>query len=316
MGVLAPLTPASAVGTWTFDIWSAVLVTGLGAGYCWCYRRNSGPERRLPVVFVAGLLVWLLATMSAVGVYAQVLFWVRALQVLLLMFVVPFLLALGRPITVIRAAVSPDWQARIDRMLCSPVARVAAHPFTTSVGMLATPWLLYLTPWYRATLQDPWIAAGTRILLVLIGFGYFYARLQSDPVPRRYSQMVSLVISIAESLGDGILGLVLWQGPLICADFYLHARTGWGPSLRDDQSFGAGILWIVGDVLSVPFLILLMRAFSVDEKMHSELVDSELDRLDRCSEEHSYPQGEDGHVAASSLWWENEPELRERFGRG
>lgn len=268
------------------------------------------------MVFGAGLLVWLLATMSAVGVYAQVLFWVRALQVLLLIFVVPFLLALGRPVTVIRAAVSPVWQERIDLVLRSAAARVFVHPFTTSVGMLATPWLLYLTPWYRATLEQPPIAALTRISLVLIGFGYFYARLQTDPVPRRYSQMVSMVISIAETLGDGVLGLVLWQGSLICADFYLNARTGWGPSVRDDQSFGAGILWIMGDVLSVPFLILLMRAFSVDEKTQAELVDSELDRLDQIAEQQQYPQGDDDHVATPSLWWDNDPQLRERFGRG
>ncbi|MGH3722732.1 MAG: cytochrome c oxidase assembly protein [Mycobacterium sp.] len=314
--MLAPLTPASAIGAWAFDTWSALLVVGLGAGYYWCYRRNSARERRLLMVFGAGLLVWLLATMSAVGVYAQVLFWVRALQVLLLIFVVPFLLALGRPVTVIRAAVSPVWQERIDLVLRSAAARVFVHPFTTSVGMLATPWLLYLTPWYRATLEQPSVAALTRILLVLIGFGYFYARLQTDPVPHRYSQMVSMVISIAETLGDGVLGLVLWQGSLICADFYLNARTGWGPSVRDDQSFGAGILWIMGDVLSVPFLILLMRAFSVDEKTQAELVDSELDRLDQIAEQQQYPQGDDDHVATPSLWWDNDPQLRERFGRG
>ena len=62
--------------------------------------------------------------------------------------------------------------------------------------MLATPWLLYLTPWYTAALQNEWVGAPTRILLVAIGFGYFYARLQADPVPRKYPQLISLLISV------------------------------------------------------------------------------------------------------------------------
>ena len=160
--------------------------------------------------------------------YDQVLFWVRALQVLLLLFV--------------------------------------AHPTTTSVAMLGTPWLLYLTLWYAAALKHSEVAAATRMLLVLVGFGYFYARLQTDPVPRHYSQLISLVISIVESIG-------------------------------------AGILWLVGDALGIPFIVMLMRLFSADEKVNADAVD---DQLDNASED---------FVATSALWWDNDPQLREWMGR-
>ncbi|HEX9499607.1 MAG TPA: cytochrome c oxidase assembly protein, partial [Mycobacterium sp.] len=73
--------------------------------------------------------------------------------------------------------------------------------------------------------------------------------------------------------------------------------------MRVDQSIGAGILWIVGDVLGVPFIIVLMRMFSADEKVHADAVDSEL---------RSAPDVSD---ASSGLWWENDPQLRERMGR-
>ena len=131
--------------------------------------------------------------------------------------------------------------------------------------MLATPWLLYLTPWYSAALRHQAVAAATNVLLLLIGFAYFYARLQADPVPRRYSQLISLVISIVESISDGLLGIVLWLGPLIAVDYYTHIDRHWGPSLRVDQSIGAGVLWLLGDVLGVAFIVVLMRFFSADE---------------------------------------------------
>ena len=159
---------------------------------------------------VAGVAVWAVATFSAIGAYAPMLFWVRALQVLLLLQVVPFLLALSRPLAMLGVADS-QLNSRILRTVCSPLA--------TSVAMLATPWLLYLTPWYTASMTGP-LAAATRLVLVVVGFGYFYARLQTDPVPRRFSPLVSIGISVLESLADGLLGVVLWLGPVIAVDYY------------------------------------------------------------------------------------------------
>ncbi len=298
---VAPLTLSTTLTSWTVDAASAAAL-GLASGaYAWCCHRAPMPAARR-TAFWAGVAVWAVATMSMVGVYAPVLFWVRALQVLLLLFVVPMLLALGTPLTALRQAGGADV---VDRVLAGRAARALTHPATTSVLMLAAPWLLYLTPWYVASLENSALGALTRIVLVLIGFGYFYARIQADPVPRRYPQMLSLVISIAETLGDGLLGIVLWLGPLIATDYYLAVNRTWGPSPRVDQSVGAGILWILGDVLGVPFLMVLMRAMSSDEKKQAAVIDAELDaELDTESE-----------GAVPALWWEADPQLRDRFHR-
>jgi cytochrome c oxidase assembly factor CtaG len=113
--------------------------------------------------------------------------------------------------------------------------------------------------------------------------------------------MLSMVISIAETLGDGLLGIVLWLGPLIATDYYLAVNRTWGPSQRVDQSVGAGILWILGDVLGVPFLMVLMRAMSSDEKKQAAVIDTALDA--------------ESEAAAPTLWWEADPQLRDRFHR-
>jgi cytochrome c oxidase assembly factor CtaG len=282
----APLTWSSALTNWQCDAAAAVLILCACAAYGMAWRRTAVAARSASS-FAIGMAFAAVATMSFVGVYEATLFWVRALQVLLLLYVVPFFVAMGRPVTA--------W--RLDRAVTTPVARIVFHPATTSVAMLATPWLLYLTPWYAYTLQNQTAAGVTRIALVLIGFCYFYARLQADPVPRRYSQLISLVISIVESIGDGLLGIVLWLGPLIAAGHY--AGRHWGPSMRIDQSIGAGILWLVGDALGIPFIIVLMRAFSADEQRHAATVDAELE----------------SHDAPSGLWWESDPQLRDRMGR-
>jgi cytochrome c oxidase assembly factor CtaG len=295
--------------TWRLDLVSIAAIVLLAVGYIWCYRRARNSEQPVgpaqAVCFCVGLAVWALANTSAIGAYAYLLFWVRALQVLLLLYVAPIFIAQGKPVTVLRDALGAAGRDRIDRLLASPVARVLAHPASTSLGMLATPWLLYLTPWYTAALDNEWVGAPTRILLVALGFGYFYARLQEDPVPRKYPQSISLLISVAEALGDGVLGLVIWQGSLIGAAYYAALQRSWGPDQRLDQTIGAGVLWIVGDVVGLPFVLLLMRALSRDEKAHAVEVDAELDTA----------ESGDGGDAPSGLWWENDPQLRERFGR-
>lgn len=293
-----PLSFAVAAGSWRFDV-ALLLIAALGAGYFRCR-----PTSRAPVYcFAAGLVMWALSVTSVIAVYAPVLFWMRALQVLVLLFVVPFLLALGRPVTVVRAALPEEGRGRLDRLLASRPSRIVLSPLCTSAAMLGVPWLLYLTPWYVASMAGA-TGSMTRILLPVIGFGYFYARLQSDPVPRRYSPLLSIGISVVESLGDGLLGLVLWLGPLIAYDYYAALQRNWGPSLRTDQSVGAGVLWIVGDVLGVPFLAVLMRGLSRHEKVRAKEVDAEADALDDPADA---PQ--------PALWWEADPQLGERFRR-
>ena len=295
-----PLTLRVAVESWQLDPAALLLIGALGFGYAWC-RRAAPAERAPTYCFTAGLVTWAIATSSAIAVYAPVLFWMRALQVLTLLFVVPFLVALGKPVTTLRNALPDAGRRRVDRVLASRACRVAASPLCTSAAMLGLPWLLYLTPWYVASMGGAFGSA-TRILLVAVGFGYFYARVQSDPVPRRYPPLLSVGVSVVESLGDGLLGLVLWLGPLIAQSYYAGLQRNWGPSLRTDQSVGAGVLWVVGDVLGVPFLAVLFKGLSTHEKKRAREVDAEIQDVE--------------DVAEPTLWWEADPELNQRFRRG
>ncbi|MUL76580.1 cytochrome c oxidase assembly protein [Mycolicibacterium sp. CBMA 226] len=272
----------------------------------WAHRRVSVPRAQLWCFGIA-IVVWAVSTLSAVAVYAPALFWLRALQVLLLLYVVPFFLALSRPVASVRAALGPAAQARVDAVLNSVAARVVLSPPVTSLLMLATPWLLYLTPWYVASMTGP-LASLTRLVLLGIGFGYFYARLQVDPVPRRYPPLLSIGISVAEGLGDGILGLVLWLGPVIAYDYYSGLHRDFGPSIRQDQTYGAGILWILGDVLGVPFILLLMRALGSDERRKAAEVDAELDAAAPVADSEL-----EAEPPSTGLWWENDPQLRDRY---
>jgi cytochrome c oxidase assembly factor CtaG len=303
--VAVPLEPVLLLTSWRADVVSLTVTAGVAVT---AWRAHRAGLRRPAWWLAAAAAVWCVATAGVVAVYAPVLFWMRAVQVQLLLLVVPFLLARAAPVTLWRSLVDSRPRDRLDRVLQSRAAVVALSPAVTSVAMLATPWLLYLTPWYEASLRHATVGQLTEIALVMVGFVYFYARLQIDPVPRRYHQLISVVITVGESIADGLLGLVLWLGPLIAVSYYTALQRDWGPSLRTDQSIGAGALWLLGDVLGLPFLLALMRRLTADERTAAREVD---DALDRAAQD----EGPGTEAANGGLWWENDPQLRSRMGR-
>lgn len=336
--VETPLTLSTAIGSWQWDIPTLAVTAALSWGYGRAHfrqtRAGTGVGRgrgRACCFLLLGCATWAVAATSFIGVYADTLFWVRALQVVLLLLVVPFGLALGKPVTVLRGALGPTGRQRVDAAVSGRGARILAHPATTSVAMLATPWLLYLTGWYPAVLTHSWVDQITRLVLVLVGFGYFYSRIQVDPVPRRFSQMISMTIAVVEVIGDGLLGLVLWFGPLVAVEHYEQIARTWGPDLRTDQIIGAGMLSILGDVIGIPFLLVLMRAFTLDERANAAAVDAELDAMEhdamerdtlerdaarRSGPDRSGVAGADREPSAvQGLWWESDPQMQERFRR-
>lgn len=310
---LAALTLGSAFTQWRWNTTAAIFIVLLAAWYLRAVRRavaaGATHARIRTVCFVGiGCGFWFLASMSWVGVYSDALFWVRALQVLLLYFVVPLGFALGTPVTVLRQSLKPPGQARLDAILHARSARILTHPAITSIAMIGMPFALYLTGWLPAALDNSALDALTMVILVLVGFGYFYSRLQDDPVPHHYPQSISLIVSIAETIADGVLGLVLWLGPPIAAAHYARLGLTWAPERYTDQTIGAGIEWILGDALGIPFLLLLLNAFGRDEGRKSARVDAQLQAKASAA-------AQDDQPATTELWWESDPQFRARYRR-
>jgi cytochrome c oxidase assembly factor CtaG len=303
---LPPLTWSAALTEWTPDPPTIALVVVLGVAYLVAVGRYASAAdtpwpRSRHVAFGAGLGLTLLMGVSFFGVYANTLFWVRATQVITLLMVVPLCLALGAPVTLALPWVRP--------LLASRFLRVLTFPATASLLLVVTPWLLYFTGWYPAVLGNTVVDHLTRLALLLVGFLYFYSRLQLDPVPHKYPHLISVVITFVEVIFDAALGLVLWLSPHLVAETYYQAvgRT-WGPSLRTDQILGAGVLWLIGDLAGLPFLGALINRMSHDDATEAAAIDRRLDEAEAAasSEPDTPPR----------LWWEDDPVLAERFRRG
>ena len=306
------LTPTGALTAFTANVGVLAVVALLGAAYVVGVIRVRGAGRQWPAsrcwwFLAGGLGSILLVTVTALGIYDDTLFWVRAVQNVVLLMVAPMFLALGAPLTLLRETLPDDARAALSRIRRGTAARLLTFPPVVTVVLVAPPLIIYLTPLYEATLRSALVSGLAGSGLVTAGLLYFVSRLRVDPTPREDSYLVTLGISVTEVIVDGALGLVLWLGPLVAPHYYQGLDRDWGPDPRTDQVIGAGVLWIGGDLAGLPFLGAVAARMSREDQARATLIDKELDAVEATVADDPSEQ--------PPLWWVDHPELAQRFRR-
>ena len=309
------LTVARAFTEWTLDPWMLALVLILGGGYLAAARRQRDwPAARRIWFLGLGLGFLVIATMSWVGVYQPVLFYARAVQTVLLVLVVPLFLALGRPIS-LAIAVFPRAGARIEAVIRSRPARVLTFPAITAFALVGVPFVMYFTSWYTAVFHSAAVRELTFLALMASGFAFFWTLLRVDPVPKEYIYAVSMWITGALVIGDAFFGIaVIADQNLIGAAWYHALARPWGPTLQTAQVLGGGVLWILGDLVGLPFLAAQLIQLMREDESDAVRIDASLDA--RAAELEAAAAGEpDGKEGkqGSTPWWEDDPRFTSRF---
>ena len=332
------LTFARAFTSWRLDPWTLAAVIVLGAAYLAGARRarrhgTQWPAGRTVAFCGLGLGFAVIATMSSVGVYQPVLFYMRSVQTILLLLVIPLFVALGRPPSLIIATV-PRLGRRLETAIGSRTARVLTFPLITTFVLVLTPFLVYFTPWYAAGFTSGLVAQLTHVALMVPGFVFFWTLLRVDPVPKAYPYVVALWITAAEVIGDAVLGLAVIADTNLIAGPYYHALARpWGPSLATSQVLGGGVLWILGDIVGLPFLAAQLIQMIREDEAEAKVVDAELDAAEAAQigaaqpglAENSaviaepaptgsaQPEKAQPGSTATRPWWETDRRFADRF---
>jgi cytochrome c oxidase assembly factor CtaG len=305
------LTLTRALTEWTFDPWMLALIVLLAVGYLAGVRRarragHPWPTARQVWFLGLGLGFLVIATMSFVGAYQAVLFYARAVQTVLLVLVVPLFLALGRPITLAIAAL-PRAGARLEAVIRSLPLRILTFPAITSLALVGVPFFMYFTSWYTAVFHSGAVRELTYLALMAPGFVFFWTLLRVDPVPKQYPYVVSMWITGVEVVGDAFFGIaVIADQNLLGASYYHALARPWGPSLTTSQVVGGGALWILGDLVGLPFLAAQLMQLMREDESDAAKIDAELDAT-------SAEPDADRPAEDTPLWWENDPRFTDRF---
>ena len=307
------LTVARAFTEWTLDPWMLALVLILGGGYLVALRRQPDWPLARRIWFLGlGLGFLVIATMSFVGVYQPVLFWVRAVQTVLLVLVVPLFLALGRPIS-LAIAVVPRPGARLKGATRPHPAQVLPFPPIPAFVLVGVPFAMYFTSWYTAVFHSTTVRELTFLALMIPGFAFFWTLLRVDPVPKEYPYAVSMWITGAEVIGDAFLGIaVIASQYLIGADWYHALARPWGPSLQTDQVLGGGVLWVLGDLVGLPFLAAQLIQLMREDESDAARIDAELDARQSIQAQQAPADGAPDEEGTKP-WWEADPRFTDRF---
>jgi cytochrome c oxidase assembly factor CtaG len=325
------LTFARAFTSWTLDPWSLAAIIVVGVLYLAGVRRvrrrgDPWPVGRIIAFCGLGLGFAVVATMSSFGVYYAVLFYMRSVQTILFLLVVPLFMALGRPLTLIIETV-PRFGAWLGAAIKSRAAKLATFPAITAFVLVLTPFLIYFTPWYVAGFHSVLVAQLTDVALVLPGFVFFWTLLRVDPVPKAYPYVIALWITAAEVLGDAALGLaVIADTSLLWGSYYHGVARPWGPDLATSQVLGGGVLWIFGDLVGLPFLAAQLIQMIREDEADAQVIDAELDAQEAAAAvaASGTPDGsgpEDAPAAAGEAalpvtqrpWWESDRRFSDRF---
>lgn len=248
-------------------------------------RGDRWPLGRTLAFVVLGMGSFGVATMSGLGIYDTTLLSVHMVQHMVLSMVVPLALALGAPVTLALRTLPAAPRRWLLAVLHSRVAKVLAFPPLAFALYVLSPWALYFSPWYDASLSSSYVHQMMHIHLVLVGTLFFWPLMGVDPVPGRVSHPFRVLLTLMTLPFHAFLGVtIMGQSRLIGAEHYLALREGpmgaWLPPVLDDQHLAGGILWGSGDLIALVFFGVLFVQWVRSSMKEAEREDRRLDLLE------------------------------------
>jgi cytochrome c oxidase assembly factor CtaG len=285
-GQVEPLTVARLLTGWTVDPVMAVVVLAVAATYLYGVRvlRRRGDTWPWPrtLCFVGlGLGSIVVATQSALAAYDTVLLSAHMAQHMLLSMLAPVFLALGAPVTLALRTLTRTPRGWLLALLHSRVAKVLSFPVVAFALYVLSPWALYLTGWYEATLRSPYLHEMLHVHFLLVGSLFFWPLLGVDPVPGRVPHPFRLLTVFATLPFHAFLGVtVMSMTTLIARDWYAGLDLAWGPRPAEDQELAGGLLWGSGDVVGLVIFGVLFVQWVRHSQREAAREDRRLDRLE------------------------------------
>ncbi len=261
MADLPELTWARFFGTWELSPGWLLVVLVLAAAYL-IGRRRAGADSSVPawraVSFVGGLGLMWVGVASAIGTYAMSLFWMHMVLHLLLIMVVPSLLVLGHPLTVLVEAFGPAGQARARRVLLSWPVRLLTHQLSGLVIYSAVIIYTHLGTFMDRMAQHAWLMTGEQALYVVAGYLFLLALIGEEPISARPPYLLRLIILVAAMVPDTIVGIVLLQTSTVPYPAMMARHPSWAPDHLTDVHVSGGLMWAAGDALMMAIALGLM----------------------------------------------------------
>lgn len=280
---LPPLTPARILTTWELEPLVIVSLVVTAAAYLWAStrlrRRGVRWSRWKDASWLVGVLLIFVSTSSVVGAYDTTLFSAHALQHMGLQMFAPVWMALATPITLALRVLPARPRAGLVALLHTRFLKLVTHPIVAFALFGLSPFVLYYSPIYEYTLRHDWAHNLSHLHFVAVGMLMFTVVLGTEPLPRQTPFVFRFALIPATGISHVILGVPIMMGLRPFArDFYLQTGASLQQLVEDQQLAGA-LLWVLGDVTMLCFLIGFIPQWIRSDRREARRTDRQLDRL-------------------------------------
>jgi cytochrome c oxidase assembly factor CtaG len=303
---LARFTPGRVFTTWDLLSPAALLVVVTAGLYLWGVvvmrrRGDRWPIARTLSFVVVGMGGAAFATVSGLAAYDDTLLSVHMVQHMILTMLVPLAMALGAPVTLALRTLPRRPRRWLLTVLHSRAAKVLSFPPLTFTLYVVTPWALYFSGWYAATLHNDYLHEMSHLHLVLVGCLFFWPLMGIDPLPGRITYPARMLLVVMTLPFHAFLGItIMTQKRLLGGSWYPALHDGpmgaWLPNPHTDQKLAGGILWSSGDAIGLVFFAVLFVQWVRSSMREAVREDRRLDLLE--AREARRAAAEAAHVGA------------------
>ncbi len=245
-------------------------------------RGDRWPLTRSVAFLLGGCGTIAVALLSPLAAYDTTLLSVHMVQHMLLTMVAPVFLALGAPVTLWLRTLPPGPRGLLLAWVHSTPVRVLSFPPVAFGIFVISPWALYFSGWYEASLQSAALHDLTHAHFLLAGSLFFWPLVGLDPVPGRVPYGFRLLTTFVSLPFHAFLGItVMGATTLIAGDYYLALGRDWPPGVVADQELAGALLWASGDLVGLLFFGVLFVQWVRSSQREAVREDRRLDRLER-----------------------------------
>ncbi|MFA4083457.1 cytochrome c oxidase assembly protein [Mycobacteroides salmoniphilum] len=287
-----PPTPQRLMFDWRFDLIFGTAALVFAITYLVGVRRlkvrgDAWPVGRT-IAWLSGCAFLLIATSSGVGRYMPAMFSMHMVAHMTLSMLVPVLLVLGGPITLLLRVLPaagkgdpPGLREWVQMLLHSTFSRFLTHPLVATSLFIGGFYGLYLSGLYDAAVDVHAAHLAMNLHFLLSGYLFYWVVIGIDPSPRRLPPVAKLGIVLVSLPLHAFFGVILMGTKSILGEkFYSNLALPWRIDLAADQHMGGAITWATGELPLLVVMIALVIQWSRSDERLARRQDRAADRDD------------------------------------
>ena len=214
---------------------------------------GKGLRKREVACFAGGWLALILALVSPVHAWGQVLFSAHMTQHGILMLVAAPLLVLSRPVVAFMWAFPLEWSRRIGNLgkisLVQKTWRLLTIPLVAWVVHAIALWTWHIPLLFDAVLHNEWIHTAQHLCFLISALLFWWALIHGPQGIMGYG--AALLYLFTTSIHSGLLGALITFAVTPWYPSYSGLTTSWGLTPLEDQQLGGLIMWIPASLVYV-----------------------------------------------------------------